>query len=169
MSQEFEESLSASWVYRRCRNRDENLSFRISIIRPSAWSALSELSLADISVVSVLALPVQLQELVNHHWYVRDENVATAFAQDPKTQAPRSHEHEHISIQLPHVDGPEGVVARSLRSTNNESLSQGLDETSWKAEASLYEDEDEEEEFSCKGCGEVSICTHSDIVCTRLS
>ena len=66
---EFEELLNNSWVYRRNKSRDENMSFRSSVLRLSAWSVLSEMSLANISIIAVMALPVQIQELANGHWY----------------------------------------------------------------------------------------------------
>lgn len=66
---EFEALLNTSRVYRRNENREENMSFRSSVIRLSAWSALSDMSLANISIIAVMSLPVQLQELSNGHWY----------------------------------------------------------------------------------------------------
>jgi len=71
---EFEQTLYASWVYRRNQNRRESMSIRSSVIRESAWSALSELSLAQISIISVIALPVQRSELFNAQWYALNEN-----------------------------------------------------------------------------------------------
>lgn len=66
---EFEETLYASWVYRRNRTVRESMSFHSSVIRQSTWSMLSELSLGQISVISVIALPVQRSELSNAQWY----------------------------------------------------------------------------------------------------
>ena len=66
---EFEEHLNNSWVYRRNQHREENMSFRSSVLRLSAWSVLSDISLANVSVIAVMSLPVQLQELSNGHWY----------------------------------------------------------------------------------------------------
>lgn len=65
----FERVLNKTWVYRRNQDRDEDISFHSSEIRLSAWSVLSELSLADISIIAVLALPVCFQELANDQWY----------------------------------------------------------------------------------------------------
>jgi hypothetical protein len=73
---EFEETLSASWVYRRNQTRRESMSVRSSVIRQSAWSALSELSLAQISIISVIALPIQRSELFNGQWYAPSKNQA---------------------------------------------------------------------------------------------
>ena len=69
---EFEKAPYESWVYRRNRNRHESTSIHSPIIRLSAWSALSELSLAQISIVSVMALPVERSELFNVERYIQD-------------------------------------------------------------------------------------------------
>lgn len=45
------------------------MSFRSSLRRESAWSALTEISLAQISIISVIALPVERAELFNADWY----------------------------------------------------------------------------------------------------
>jgi len=66
---EFEETLYASWVYRRNEARGGSMSARSSVIPESRWSPLSELSLAQLSVISVIALPVQRLELFNARWY----------------------------------------------------------------------------------------------------
>ena len=68
---DFEQHLMSSWVYKRSEHREEDMSFRSSVVRLSAWSVLSELSLANISMLSVICLPIQLQELSNGEWYAR--------------------------------------------------------------------------------------------------
>jgi hypothetical protein len=65
----FEELLNKSWVYRRNQNREEDMSMRSSVLRLSAWSVLSDMSLANISIIAVISLPVQIQELSNGDWY----------------------------------------------------------------------------------------------------
>jgi hypothetical protein len=60
---EFQSTLHESRVYRRNELGSERFSFSTSIARESAWSALSEFSLSDISVLSVVALPVYVSEL----------------------------------------------------------------------------------------------------------
>jgi hypothetical protein len=55
---EFEAVLGASRVYRRATLDDCDVSFTSSNALSHAWSALSGFSLADISVISVLALPL---------------------------------------------------------------------------------------------------------------
>ena len=42
---------------------------RSSVLRPSAWSILTDISLADISIIAVMSLPVRFHELSNGAWY----------------------------------------------------------------------------------------------------
>lgn len=67
---EFENDLETSRVYRRAQRETMDFSFRSSIRRTHAWSMLSDQSLANISVLSVIALPLNLQEIQNRHHYV---------------------------------------------------------------------------------------------------
>lgn len=60
---EFEKTLYASRVYKRAEHRLETMSFTTSVARESAWSSLSKCSLGDISILSVVALPVYVSEL----------------------------------------------------------------------------------------------------------
>lgn len=56
------------------------MSFNSSITRDHAWSelskGLSELTLANLSIISVIALPVKASELTNSSWY--QVNITTA-------------------------------------------------------------------------------------------
>ncbi|KAI0428692.1 hypothetical protein F5Y09DRAFT_279266 [Xylaria sp. FL1042] len=67
---EFESDLEASRVYRRAKRDTMDFSFRTSIAHTHAWSMLSGCSLADVSVLSVIALPLDLEEVTNSHHYV---------------------------------------------------------------------------------------------------
>ena len=60
---EFEVILEQTRVYARAQSNDCDVSFTSSAIRTNAWSALSGLSLNDISVISVLALPISWEEV----------------------------------------------------------------------------------------------------------
>ena len=66
----FEGDLESSRVYRRTRfyptDRD---TFMSSIARTHAWSIFSGLSLSEISIVSVIALPLLLSEISNRGHY----------------------------------------------------------------------------------------------------
>jgi hypothetical protein len=50
-------------VYARVQSNNCDMSFTSSAIRTTAWSMLSGLSLNDISIISVLALPISLEEV----------------------------------------------------------------------------------------------------------
>lgn len=50
------------------------MSMRSSVLRMSAWSILSDMSLANISIIAVMSLPVQIQELANGGWYSSDSH-----------------------------------------------------------------------------------------------
>ena len=59
----FEKLLEATRAYRRAQRSECDVSFSSSNVRSHAWSALSGISLADISVISVLALPLDSDEI----------------------------------------------------------------------------------------------------------
>lgn len=66
---EFEDDLEASHVYRRLTGDTCDRSFTSSAVRTHAWSIFSGLSLADISVLSVIALPLYLVDIKNAEHY----------------------------------------------------------------------------------------------------
>ncbi|KAK4186795.1 hypothetical protein QBC35DRAFT_553321 [Podospora australis] len=68
---EFEKDLELSRPYRRIpQNRiSMDFSFRSSVALSHAWSAFSSLSLSDISNISVIALPIDSNELSNMQHY----------------------------------------------------------------------------------------------------
>lgn len=65
----FDADLEASRVYRMAKNDYCDRSFVSSAIRTNAWSIFSGLSLADISIVSVVALPLYPRDIVNREHY----------------------------------------------------------------------------------------------------
>ncbi|KAF4458423.1 hypothetical protein FALBO_14849 [Fusarium albosuccineum] len=68
---EFEDDLETSGVYRRARrNRDTmDFSFRSSVAKSHVWSILSGLSMSDVSIMSMMALPVYQEDLTNAQHY----------------------------------------------------------------------------------------------------
>jgi hypothetical protein len=60
LRREFETLLESSWVYRRVRSNECDWLISSYTFRTEAWSILSELSLDDISIVSVFRLPMTL-------------------------------------------------------------------------------------------------------------
>jgi hypothetical protein len=65
----FERVLKASRVYRRAKRPTDDRSFRSSIPLSHAWTALSDISLSDISAISVVALPLAETDISNGHHY----------------------------------------------------------------------------------------------------
>lgn len=64
-SRDFENILNETRVYKRVQSNQCDVSFTTSIVRTHAWSMLSDLSLSDISAISIIALPVSLEEINN--------------------------------------------------------------------------------------------------------
>ncbi len=62
---EFEALLYQSRVYARVQSNESDASFSSSAVRTNAWSMLSGLSLNDISVISVIALPISLEDITS--------------------------------------------------------------------------------------------------------
>jgi len=60
---EFEITLGQTRVYARVQSNECDMSFTSSAMQTNAWSMLSGLSLNDISIISVLALPISLEEV----------------------------------------------------------------------------------------------------------
>ncbi|KAI0968504.1 P-loop containing nucleoside triphosphate hydrolase protein [Xylaria arbuscula] len=60
----FEDELAQSWVYARVRRTECDISFTSGL-----WSMLSGLSLGQISNISIIALPITLNDISNSSWY----------------------------------------------------------------------------------------------------
>lgn len=69
----FQVYLGTSRVYRRTENYESDVSFTSSALRTHAWSVFSGLSLAEVSVISAIALPLYLDEIYNQEWYTLKE------------------------------------------------------------------------------------------------
>ncbi|EWG47694.1 hypothetical protein FVEG_07748 [Fusarium verticillioides 7600] len=66
---DFEEDLESSRVYRRAVRETMDYSFRSSIAGSHSWSVFSGLSLGDISIMPVIALPVYQDDITNAEHY----------------------------------------------------------------------------------------------------
>ncbi|KAE9363391.1 hypothetical protein N431DRAFT_475544 [Stipitochalara longipes BDJ] len=66
---DFEDDLETSRVYRRAVRDTMDFSFRSSNIHTNTWSIFSGLSLSDISVLSVIALPLYPEDIDNAQHY----------------------------------------------------------------------------------------------------
>ena len=65
----FEKILEESWVYRRNERNDCDCSMASTARRSHSWSIFSGLSLADISILSVIALPINALDISNGKYY----------------------------------------------------------------------------------------------------
>lgn len=163
-NREFEQSLLASWVYRRNQHRDEDMSLRGSVCRMSCWSALSDLSMADISVLSVLALPISIDELHNGSWYRASLEGDVPGADCQPSVEPQVAVPENIGAdengQLEHQPWREIgdlILSDPLPSGDDgdsEATTAGPRGKASKNSSSESNDE-HETVYSCKACGEV--------------
>jgi hypothetical protein len=100
----FEGVLQSTRVYRRTEGYDTDVSFTTSIRRPHAWSIFSGLSLADISELSAIALPLFYADLTDGFSF-HDSQPQAHHLHDPDLQATREVSTMHNS---------EGIVLQAL-------------------------------------------------------
>jgi hypothetical protein len=65
----FEDDLKTSRVYSRTQVYESDVSYTSSAVRTHAWSIFSGLSLAEVSIISAIALPIYSHEISNSQWY----------------------------------------------------------------------------------------------------
>ncbi|KAI1158014.1 hypothetical protein F5B18DRAFT_122700 [Nemania serpens] len=97
---EFENDLEASRVYRRAQRGTMDFSFRSSVPYTHAWSLLSGRSLADVSVLSVIALPLDLEDVANRYHYIdaSDQQLALVTKEEISDLKPEPSPTEEKSI-----------------------------------------------------------------------
>ena len=82
----FDQDLNNSRPYVRAMKRNSMWSIASSAAHTTSWSCLSGLSLAEISDISVIGLPISIQELWNgHHYITADTNFTRPIG---KTEPP---------------------------------------------------------------------------------
>lgn len=96
----FESDLEASHVYRRIRRETMDFSMDSSTLHPFAWSVLSDLSLDDISRLSVIALPVYADEITNPEHYDFGHSSPLLCPELPAAGPTRSIYHDCVEVQL---------------------------------------------------------------------
>ncbi len=114
---EFESDLESSRVYRKALRDTIDGSFRGSMLS-TAWSIFSDLSMSDISTVSVIALPISAADLTNGQHY----NFAAAQAnQDSEaaiTNMARQESHDETlvwkGLASQTVFNPRTITARGI-------------------------------------------------------
>lgn len=100
----FEGVLQSTRVYRRTEGYDTDVSFTTSIRRLHAWSIFSGLSLADISELSAIALPLFYEDLTDGISF-HDSQPRAHHLRDPDLQATQEVSTTHNS---------EGIVPQAL-------------------------------------------------------
>lgn len=81
----FDQDLHNSRPYARAMKRNSLHSAAASTLHTMGWSCLSDLSLADVSEISVIGLPITPQELWNGHHYILTDSDIECVSE--KTQA----------------------------------------------------------------------------------
>ncbi|KAH7009894.1 hypothetical protein EDB80DRAFT_415205 [Ilyonectria destructans] len=102
----FEDDLEASRVYRRAQRDTMDFSFRSSMAGTNSWSVFSGLSLGDVSIMSVIALPVYSKDLVNSEHYDFGNGPQPSFRIPPHRQErPILYDCLEIQLQLCQIPG----------------------------------------------------------------
>jgi cell division control protein 24 len=103
---DFEEDLESSRVYRRAVRETTDYSFRSSIARSHSWSVFSGLSLGDISIMSVIALPVYQDDITNaEHYDFGEEPAPNAETHGTVTDQPLLIECLELKLKLLTIPG----------------------------------------------------------------
>lgn len=144
----FETILQQSWVYKRNETNDCDQSFITATTdaRSRTWSIFSGISMANISILSVIAMPITLIDIKYGHYYgVKSRLMDSAPPADDETDMS-----DHRQVLPYQPEGPETQVSSRLSELRvyEDRIEHGnIDET--------LSDEAVDEE-TCKGCGEVS-------------
>ena len=96
----FNRELKASRVYKRGQSRRPETSCSSSIAPSMGWSFLSGLSLADISNISTLSLPISPSESWNSQYYGFDTGSRPELEEVPSSPTPAEHSSEAGFPQL---------------------------------------------------------------------
>ncbi|KAJ3557172.1 hypothetical protein NPX13_g9983 [Xylaria arbuscula] len=109
-----------------------DFSFRSSVAHTHAWSLLSGLSLADVSVLSVIALPLDLEDVANRHHYIDagDQQLASMaddFSSAHQLESPFTEEKSiyHLCLR---------IYSQLIQITGF----QGLFDTQWRGQQVTY-------------------------------
>ncbi|VUC25694.1 unnamed protein product [Clonostachys rosea] len=140
----FEKILQQSWVYKRNEKNECDQSFITTTTdaRSRTWSIFSGISMAHISILSVIAMPITLLDISYGHYYEINSR--------PMDSAPVAggegdmFDHRQVLPSLP--EHPETQVSSQL----GKSI---IDEYQIEYEGSDWDLDDEV--FPCKGCGEL--------------
>lgn len=108
----FDADLESSRVYRMARNDCCDRSFVSSAIRTNAWSTFSGISLADISVISIVALPLYPGDIMNEEHYLFGD---TKVPQLSEPAALWTNSQSVVEIESPQPKGALSATPTRLR------------------------------------------------------
>ncbi|KAF4499311.1 Ras family, other [Fusarium agapanthi] len=97
---DFEHDLKLSRVYRLAKRDTMDFSIHSSVARTHAWSSLSGISLSDISHISVLALPLYVEDISNPQHYNFGQDTIQPTPLLAPTLLTRSIYHDCIEVQV---------------------------------------------------------------------
>lgn len=98
---EFQDDLESSRVYRRAKRDTCDHSFTSSTGRTNAWSIFSGLSIADISNISAIALPLYAPDITNsQHYAFCGTHAANSKGQSPHLGGEKETTRSHIDVKL---------------------------------------------------------------------
>ncbi|KAH6627481.1 hypothetical protein F5144DRAFT_603745 [Chaetomium tenue] len=139
----FERILEQSRVYRKTdRYQECDRSFVSTAQRSRAWSVFSGYSLADISVLSVIAMPLTVMDVANGKYYVMERNDDNLDLTNPTSD----------NGAVPPAALVEGLTLPG-NTLHDRSGTAPFNEVGGLNPAEQLPDD---EIFPCKGCGEVS-------------
>lgn len=132
---EFEHDLKESWVYRKVRRSTSDVSFRSSVALSHAHSALSDISLSDISAISIVALPFCSSDLSNSHYYRQDEEQSEGYGlqqqeEEPTIEPPTLTTGSHPINTLVPLKPPDSIIESKQIGLKSSSRSK-LEEDFW--------------------------------------
>lgn len=153
----FEDELEKSWVYKRNRDGECDRSFAHSDRRSHAWSCFTGYNLADISILSVICMPLTRVDVVNGKYYNFDLEMS-------------SEETPAESVLARTKDGRNGdseqAEASALAPSEVQSCQSLIDKDYLLFQEHFLQDLDNEDsdmnsktehDFLCAGCGKVSL------------
>jgi hypothetical protein len=149
----FDDDLESSRVYSRLMLEDScDRSFNSSAVRTNAWSVFSGLSLADISVMSVVALPIYPSDINNQeHYAFGDVDAAhPSLTIDLSTDTP----------PLPQAEVPRtftNILIEASRNMTSNTTTQATSQATQRSMMFCHECHDEwymdERGLACSQCG----------------
>lgn len=153
----FEDELEKSWVYMRNRDGECDRSFVHSEGRSHAWSCLTGYNLADISILSVICMPLTRVDVVNGKYYNFDLGMSSeetppesvlAHTKDDKNGD--SEQAEASALAPSEVQSCQSLIDKDYLLFQEHFL-QDLD----NEDSDI--DSETEHDFLCAGCGKVSL------------